>query len=61
MKNKKHKSKAKYWHDKYYEALKIAHSNKVTINKLKNEIAENQQAYNLERLEILNDKKGVYL
>lgn len=61
MKNKKHKSKAKYWHDKYYEALKIAHTNAITVNKLKEEIAENQQLYNLERLELLNNKKEVYL
>ena len=61
MPKKKHKNKAKYFHDLYYEALKVCISQRIEIEQLKIKIAENQQRSNRERLNILTSKKGVYI
>lgn len=61
MSKKKHKNKTKYYHDLYYEALKVCRSQRREIEQLKIKIAENQQRSNRERLDILIDKKGVYI
>ena len=61
MSKKKHKSKARYWHDLYYDTLKICYSQRRKIESLENQLAENQQRSNRERLYILTSKKGVYI